>query len=92
MILACYISNIVMTVTIQDASLQQPIQGMLKWTEQQIDKCISLQKESHRQRRKIYSCYAKIDYFLNNIMTSLIHQQWLLLKETKMSWCQSIWF
>ena len=38
MILTCYISNIVMTVTIKDVSLKQPIQGMLKLTEHQTGK------------------------------------------------------
>ena len=30
LILACYISNIVMAVTIKHANLKQPIQGILK--------------------------------------------------------------
>ena len=51
--------NLVMTVTIKNASLKQLIQGMLKWKEQQRDKSISLKKVSHHQRRKIYSYYAK---------------------------------
>ena len=42
MILIYYISSTVMTVTLKDGSLKQPKQGMLKWTEQQRGKCISL--------------------------------------------------
>ena len=57
MILIWSWSSIVMIVTIKDTSLKQTIQGMLKWTEQQRGK--RLQKESHQQRRKIYSCNKK---------------------------------
>ena len=44
MILTCYISNIVMTVTIKDVSLKQPIQGMLKLTEHQTGKFFKFPK------------------------------------------------
>ena len=46
MIPTCYMLNIVMKETKKNASLKQPIQGMLKWTEQQLDKSISL-KSNH---------------------------------------------
>ena len=64
MILTCYTSNIVMTATIKKWKFKQSIQGMFTWTEHQRDKGINLKKESHRQRRNIYSRYTKSDWFL----------------------------
>ena len=48
MIPTCYMLNIVMKETIKKCKFKQPIQGMLKWTEQQLDKSISL-KSNHSQ-------------------------------------------
>ena len=51
MILTCYISTIVMIVTIKDTSLKQPIQGIMKWTKQQ--------RETYKSPKQITSAKKK---------------------------------
>ena len=54
MILICYISSTVMTVTLKDGSLKQPKEGILKWTEQQRGKCISLMQKRIPKQHHVF--------------------------------------